>query len=216
MKTFMLAFRGIIRFNEMQGAVNQLREHLDGGDTSENIYQKWCEQHSWAFGNAYIINDVVKRISAGDTVDMLLPTVMTGFRDIVELKRPDMEVLKLDDNHKNFYFSLEVSKAISQCHRYLDILHKEESEGLLDHPEIVAYHPRAIITIGRSDDWSKEKLKALHGLNNRLSNINIMTYDQLLSQGERVLDMIIPKSKKPNSTTTNNNEKETSDDDLPF
>lgn len=194
------AFRSVIRLNEMRSAVAQLREHLENGTTSEKIFQKWCEEHTWAFGNAYVMRDSVRSISPGDEIDLLLPTVIAGYRDIVELKRPDMRVLVYDKDHKNYYFSSDVSKAIGQCHRYLDILHDVASKGLLDHPEVVAYHPRAIVVIGRSSSWDNEQLRALHGLNRRLSGVTIMTYDQLLAQGERLVEMI---SSKPEDEVSN-------------
>lgn len=184
------ALRGAIRLSEMQSAVSELRAKLDGGETAEAIYQEWCEKHSWAFGNAYVVRDDVREISPGDHLDLLLPNVIAGYRDIVELKRPDMDVLNWDSTHRNYYFTSEVSKAFGQCHRYLDVLHEEAASGLRDHPEIVAYHPRATIVVGRSADWDREKLKALHGLNRRLSGVSIMTYDQLLAQGERLLSML--------------------------
>lgn len=199
------ALRGAIRLNEMRSAVTQLREHLENGESSENVYQKWCENHSWAFGSAYIVTDDVREISTGDTLDLLLPNVIAGYRDIVELKRPDMLVLNFDEKHKNYYFSQEVSKAIGQCHRYLDVLHEVAANGLRDHPEVVAYHPRAIIVIGRSSGWEKERLKALYGLNSRLSNVTIMTYDHLLAQGERLVEILSPKEKEVNNI-----------DDVPF
>jgi hypothetical protein len=77
----------------------------------------------------------------------MLPSVIAGYRDIVELKRPDMRVLFYDDEHKNFYFSADVSKAIGQCHRYLDVLHEVASQGLRDHPEVVAYIIRALLSL---------------------------------------------------------------------
>ena len=184
------AFKGAIRLKEMRQAVASLRQHLDSGDASESTYQAWCEQHSWAFGNAYVMRDEVRNISASDRLDLLLPTVISGYRDIAELKRPNMPVLVYDEDHRNFYFSAEVSKAIGQSHRYLDVLQEVAAKGLRDHPEVVAYHPRATIVIGRSNDWSSEKLKALHGLNRRLSGVTVMTYDQLMAQGERLVEML--------------------------
>jgi hypothetical protein len=186
------AMRGAIRLTEMRTAVAALRQSLLDGECGEPVYQTWCENHSWAFGNAYVVRDEVRNISTGDKLDLLLPTVIAGYRDIIELKRPDMPVLLFDEAHRNYYFASEVSKAIGQCHRYLDILHEEAANGLRDHPEIVACHPRAIIVIGRSSDWDEVKLKALHGLNRRLSGIMVMTYDQLLSQGERLVEMLGP------------------------
>ncbi len=184
------AFRGAIHLKEMQSAVAQLRHHLESGEAEESVYQDWCTRHSWAFGNAYVMHDDVRNISSGDRLDILLPTVISGYRDIVELKRPDVNVLLYDERHRNYYFSSEVSQAIGQCHRYLDVLHEEASNGLRDHPEVVAYHPRAIIVIGRSAGWDEEQLRALHGLHHRLSGITLMTYDQLLAQGERLIEIL--------------------------
>lgn len=193
------ALRGAIRLSEMRAAVNELRTALDEGNDAEATYQSWCEKHSWAFGNAYVVRDEVREISPGDHLDLLLPNVIAGYRDVVELKRPGMEVLRWDEKHKNYYFASEVSRAIGQCHRYLDVLHEEATHGLRDHPEIVAYHPRASIVIGRSKDWPEDKLRALHGLNRRLSGVSIMTYDHLLAQGERLIGLFAT-THAPNSS----------------
>lgn len=212
------ALRGAIRLSDMRKAVEALRQHLDRGETSEQAYQEWCERHTWAFGNAYVMKDHVREISPGDILDLLLPRVISGYRDIVELKRPDMDVLRYEKSGRYYYFSAEVSKAIGQCHRYLDVLHEEAAKGLRDHPEIVAYHPRAILVIGRSSDWSADEFRALHGLNRRLSGITVMTYDQLLAQGERLLQML---SEEVESTSGDVFDEEIEDwdiegDDLPF
>jgi hypothetical protein len=210
------AFRGAIRLNEMRTAVAQLRQLLDSGEASEPVYQDWCEKHSWAFGNAYVVKDEVREISTGDSLDLMLPSVIAGYRDIVELKRPDMAVLYYDEPHKNFYFSAEVSKAIGQCHRYLDVLHEAAAKGLRDHPEIVAYHPRAIVVIGRSSQWSEDRLRALHGLNRRLSGITVMTYDHLLAQGERLVEMLGPTLESLPELDAPATEFNPFDDDIPF
>ncbi|WP_261392529.1 DUF4263 domain-containing protein [Priestia flexa] len=183
------ALRTSIRLQELRSAVAELRQNLEGNVTDEQTYQIWCEKHSWAFGNAFVVRDSVRQIAPGDNIDLLLPTVIAGYRDLIELKRPDVEVLRYDNSHRNYYFSSDVSKAMGQCHRYLDVLNEVAANGLRDHPEVVAYHPRATIVIGRSNDWNEEKLKALHGLNNRLSGITVMTFDQLLLQGERLIEL---------------------------
>ena len=184
------AFRGAIRLREMQAAVSSLRQHLDTNEAEERVFQEWCEQHSWAFGNAYVLTDDVREISPGDHLDLLLPSVISGYRDIVELKTPEARVLLYDKSHRNYYFSSETAKAIGQVHRYLDVLQEVARDGLRDHPEIMAYHPRAIVVIGRSHDWGSEQIQALHGLNARLNGITVMTYDQLLAQGERLVESL--------------------------
>ena len=95
-----------------------------------------------------------------------------------------------DASHRNYYFGVETSKALGQVHRYLDVLHDVAANGLRDHPDIVAYHPRAIVVIGRSNAWQAEQRRALQGLNSRLNGITVMTYDQLLAQGERLVDVL--------------------------
>lgn len=109
--------------------------------------------------------------------------------------------------NKAYYFSAEVSKAIGQCHRYLDVFSQAAANGLLGHEQIVAYHPEATIVIGRSFSWDSAKIKALHGLNSRLSGISIITYDYLLAQGESLVDYL---------SGYNTDDGEDRFDDIPF
>ncbi len=211
-----VAFRGAIRLRELRSAVASLRNSLEQGEVREQVYQEWCQNHTWAFGNAYVLSDDARDITPGDRLDLLVPTVISGYRDIVELKRPDMAVLNWDGSHRNFYFSSEVSKAIGQVHRYLDAFQEVAANGLRDHPEIVAYHPRAILVIGRSQGWPPDQLRALHGLNSRLSGLTVMTYDQLLAQGERLVEILSSEQTEmfddpiPDLTTFD------ADEDFPF
>lgn len=119
---------------------------------------------------------------------MLIPSSITGFRDIIELKIPSMKVLNYDQGHGHYYLSSDASRAIGQVSRYLDVFSEDAVKGLRDNPEIVSYHPRAIIVMGRSKDWSDEESKSLHGINTRLNNISIITYGHLLMMGKRVLE----------------------------
>ncbi len=184
------ALKGHIKIKELKNALEKLRSMLDTGDSKESSYQSWCEEHSWVFGNAYAVNDKIRNISAGDSLDIIIPIVTSGYRDLIELKRPDKNILQFDESHHNYYFSSDVSKAIGQTHRYLDVFAEEAATGLKGKPEIIAYHPRAVIVIGRSNDWVPDQFKALHGLNRRLNGITVMTYDHLLTQGERLLQVV--------------------------
>ncbi|WP_181849606.1 Shedu anti-phage system protein SduA domain-containing protein [Streptomyces parvulus] len=185
------AFSAVVRIGELRAAITELRENLDGGVTLEDVYQKWCDRHSWAFGNAYVARDNWRTIGIGDQVDLLMQATASGFRDIFELKRPDMEVLSFDSTHRNWYWASQTSKAIGQCHRYLDNFHRAAEHGIQpDHPEIIAYHPRAVVVIGRSNTWDQSKVKALHGLNSRMHGITVMTYDQLLAQCSVLLGQV--------------------------
>jgi hypothetical protein len=180
-----------LRAAELRHAVGQLRSLLDGGHTSERLYQDWCDEHSWVFGGAHQTRDAVRRIDEGSITDLLLPDVV-GYRDIVELKRPDAGVLGYDSSHQTHYLSADVSRAIGQVHKYMDRLHDLARKGLPAHPHIVSYHPRATIVIGRSQNWSTAKTEALRGLNQRLHGIDVITYDHLLARAEAILANIEP------------------------
>jgi hypothetical protein len=121
---------------------------------------------------------------------MLIPGVVRDYRDIIELKRPDKPVVLEDVSRKSWYFSADVSKAIGQCHRYLDLLGDVARQGLRDHPEIIAYHPRATIDIGSSNGWNCDQHQGLLGLNARLASIQVMTFDHHLARAERILELV--------------------------
>lgn len=211
------AFKGAIKLREMQEAISELESMLDDNVTSEQSYQDWCFDHSWVFGNAYVMRDDTRDIAIHDTVDLLMPSAITGFRDIVELKAPDKSVIHPHDNRRrSFYFSSDVSKTIGQCHRYLDMLHRNAADGLDDYPLIVAYHPRATIVIGRSEGWGRDEVRALHGLNYRLSDITVMTYDGLLAVGRRIIDVVSNKSETRQDLADEQAHLPEKDDDLPF
>jgi hypothetical protein len=182
--------RGAVQTGDLEAAIAELDENLDDGIADEATYQRWCESHSWAFGNVYTMRDEVRSIALGDQVDLLLEATASGLRDIFELKRPDKDVIRYDDSHRSWYWSAASSQAIGQCHRYLDALHEGAASGLRDHPEVVAYHPRGVIVIGRSNGWGSAEFRALHGLNARLHGISLMTYDQLRAQAAQHLSVI--------------------------
>lgn len=105
-----------------------LQENLREGRNKEDVHQDWCEHQSWAFGNAYVARDDQRVIGIGDSVDLLMESTVSGLRDIFELKRPDMDVILYDSTHRNWYWSANTAKAIGQCHRYLDTLHRSARE----------------------------------------------------------------------------------------
>ena len=207
------AFRNSIKIKSLIKAMDELEAALET-EGREQYYQEWCERNGWVFGNQYVVKDLERSISRNDNVDLLSSSVVTGYRDIIELKKPTFTVLNYDSSHNSYYFSAEVSKAIGQCHRYLDVFSEEAATGLRDNREIIAYHPRPTIVVGRSNDWNDNQHRALHGLNSRMNGISILTYDHLLQQGRRLIDIL--KSTKQEQTPSNEFEFDIDDDSLPF
>jgi|GEM_PF-5213932 len=183
------ALRPAIRVAEIQTAVRELETLLRDDVDREKPYQDWCEAHSWAFGNAYVVRDRARRIDRRNIADLLLPNLV-GFRDIVELKRPGLAVLGWDRSHRCHYLSAECSKAIAQVHKYMDALHDAATAQFSKKPHLLAYHPHAVVVMGRSSGWNAAKQRDLRGLNERLHGVTVMTFDHLLGQAQQLLSTV--------------------------
>lgn len=86
------------------------------------------------------------------------------------------------------FWSRDTAMAIGQCTRYLEQL---QQVRLRDHLEIVAHHPRATLVIRRSAAWADEQVRALVSLNARLNGVTVITFDLLLAQAERLLEIVV-------------------------
>ena len=196
-----------IKLSELEKSIKELESLLEYSDT-EKDYENWCKNNIWVFGNYYVASDDIHQISNAERVDLLVKNAINCYRDIIEFKKPSLNVLELDASHNNYYFSKDVSKAISQVINYSDIFEQLASNGLHKHSEIKGYYPKSIIVVGRSNNFNEEQIKALRALNGRLSNIEIKSYDDLLSQARNLVDNL-----KLNSDDENTN---INDDELPF
>ena len=115
--------------------------------------------------------------------------------DIIEIKTHLAEILKWDESHKNYYFSAEMSKAITQVKNYMDSISRIRFQNNHDRQKITKYteeenlyHPRAIIIISSKNKISKntsgslEKLRRdFTKLRNGLNDIQILTFDEILN-----------------------------------
>lgn len=191
-----------IRLIEIEDAIKEFEELLDTSDT-EKDFEIWCKRNYWVFGNYYVATDDIHQISNAERVDCLIKNAINQYRDIIEFKKPSSKVLDYDNTHNNYYFTKEISKAISQAINYSDIFSLEANRGLHRHEEILSYYPKTIIVVGRSNDFNKDQIRSLHALNSRLNGIVIKTYDDLLVLAKALL-------------TTIKNMNENLDDDLPF
>jgi hypothetical protein len=177
------------RLATMRAALEELDALLERGAGDEGAYQDWCWRNGWAFGIEYRERDQTRSIAAEDRVDILIPR-LTGYRDIIELKRADVQPILADRDRGTWYWSNDAARAVSQTLRYADILAAEAEHGLRDHPEIVAFFPIGTIVMGRSSDWTIDQRKWLVRLNAAIHGVHLMTYDDLRAQAARMLEVI--------------------------
>lgn len=201
--------KSIIRISEMEKAITDLEYLLVTSDT-EKDFENWCCDNVWAFGNYYVAKESIHQISNAEKVDLLLKNALNCYRDIIEFKKPSFAILEFDSSHNNYYFSKEVSKAISQVINYSDIFESVAEQGLHRHEEIKAYYPKSIIVVGRSNHFNQEQIRALHALNGRLTGIEIKSYDDLLLQAKNLLAVL------KGNAESNSKQETFDDDDIPF
>lgn len=165
--------------------LNALKEFVENSASDETKLQHLLQNNPWLFGSEY--SELLDRRTwtRDDRLDFMLRRTVDGYLEIVEIKTPFTDSLfRYDRSHDSYYPSAELSKVIGQVMRYI-----EEIE--CDRNSIIArdgYDPlkvRARIIIGK--DSNKEEQKALHNFNAHLTQIEIITFDQLIKIGERVL-----------------------------
>lgn len=126
--------------------------------------------------------------------------------DIIEIKTHLKNALVWDKTHQNFYFSPETSKAIVQTTNYMDAIMQERFKVPEDREKITKftdeenlYHPRGIIVISSqarltTKKGEKEKLKRdFTKLRNSVHNIEILTFDEIISIADEYIKNIIPQ-----------------------
>ncbi|MBK8786099.1 MAG: DUF4263 domain-containing protein [Chitinophagaceae bacterium] len=89
--------------------------------------------------------------------------------------------------YKSYYPSPDLSSAIGQCLYYLEKLDVYKLT-LQDEYKVKILRPRIKIIIGSSKNFGEEEFKALMMLNSNLNHIQIISYDYLLSSGEKMIE----------------------------
>lgn len=129
--------------------------------------------------------------------------------DIIEIKTHLKNILVWDSSHNNFAFSSEMSKAIIQTINYMDaisdgkIKKSKDKKDLLDFLNIDEnlYRPKGVIIISSknkisknqnrlTEDQKKRLEKDFTKLRNSIHNIQIFTFDEILSIAERYTENI--------------------------
>lgn len=113
-------------------------------------------------------------------------TDVYGFIDIFEIKKHDTPLLALDEDHDNYYWRSDVSKAIAQIENYThEVVRNADSfiravkrkKGVT----IRVMRPRGYIIAGMSKQFKNDKeSEDFRKLGTSLKNINFILYDELL------------------------------------
>jgi hypothetical protein len=151
----------------------------------ERIFQNWIESNLWIFGVDYIRKHDSRKIALLSEGDILMESA-DGYLDLIELKRPNTDLLKFDSNHKCYYPHPELAQVIGQSLFYLQKLSEYKLNLEKDYKTKVIM-PRIKIIAGRSNGFSEDQKDCIRMINSNLNSIKIQTYDDLLLCGQLLI-----------------------------
>lgn len=180
----------------LESVIGEFESRLSNTRLSEGDWQRFLQQYILLFNTSYV--SAVEKLSVdlrGKYPDFILVNVF-GYLDIYEIKKPSTNLLKHDGSRDNYYWDSEVSKAITQTEKYVQMLMKKA----LDVREIIkekyaldvkVVRPRGYIIAGSSAQLENQKMEDdFRLLAGALKNVDVVLYDELLNNLKNLLDRL--------------------------
>ncbi len=154
---------------------------------AESWWQKYIRKNILIIQQGYIKAIEKMNVSVGNVKfpDFSLVT-HDNYLDIFEIKKPTTNLIKLDSSRGNYFWDIEMSKAITQVENYIENVskHADAVRSFLkdEHNiDLKVLKPRGIILAGNTQIFQTQKEKDdFRLLSQGLKNISIVTYDELL------------------------------------
>lgn len=191
-----------------------------GENKDEGFWQKFLKKNNWMFGVTCIEIIDERRLDIHHETDFPLH-VDGGFMDIAEIKKPGLPFWTLSRSGEYYKYrgkflvpNAELQGALAQVTKYILQAEKKvnDAEYIKDHGGIVPLKPRGLVVHGRSNDWGSEEWEAFRLLNDELHTVQIITFDQLEKQAERMLSVMEIKDDNPTPVEV----EEINPEDIPF
>lgn len=170
---------------------------------SEAWWQNYIKANVLVIQQGYIYSIDKINVSLGNTKypDFVLVT-HDSFLDILEIKKPNTSLVKFDESRNNYYWDLEISKAIIQVENYIEYISKnaENIRGYIkdNHGiDLKVIRPRGIILAGSYSQIANQKGKddyRLLSLANK--NIQFLNYDELADRLDNYINVLSGYAKK--------------------
>ena len=172
---------------------------------SQLLSRRACRS-SASFANRYpkyiagIREVVIKGVDRHDKRPDFLLVDANGYIDILEIKKPSVQLLTRQSSYRNNYVPVrELAGAIQQIEKYIyclnawgntgeDTLKKQLSSFLPDSvlPKIV--NPQGILLLGRSNQFSRQQRDDFELIKRQYKHIaEIMTYDDLVQRIDNII-----------------------------
>lgn len=160
----------------------------------KNSWQNWIYENNWMFGAVYNQPIQKEKVGFDNIPDYIFPSI-DGFLDILEIKLPSDDVIEEDSSHPGSWkLSQKCNEGIGQVINYLHQIeaHPDELRRRIREKheiDLRVVKPRSYILIGNSDGWPEAKIEGLRKMNHALHSIEIITYNELMKRGQRIIEM---------------------------
>ncbi|MEO8665775.1 MAG: Shedu immune nuclease family protein [Ignavibacteria bacterium] len=166
--------------------INEFESNLSKVTLSENDWQKFLSEKVFRFLANYVTSIEKQNVSISVSYPDFVLVDVYGFIDVFEIKKHTTPLLSLDDDHDNYYWKTDISKAIAQIENYTDEIVRNSDDYIRavkrkKSIDIRVVRPRGYIIAGTSKQFSNKKESSdFRILGSSLKNINFILYDELL------------------------------------
>ncbi|PNG93448.1 Shedu anti-phage system protein SduA domain-containing protein [Streptomyces malaysiensis] len=174
-----------------QADLDQLRAAVEDPESSEGDLQRLVERMTWIFGGEFLPGTVRRNLTLRDQLDLALLRP-DGTLHGVELKKANIKRL-VTGQRSHLIIGTEVNKAVGQAMNYLRELDEKRPQILVD-LGIDCRRASMTVVVGHSGfvtaDASPEEIdEAIRTFNSYLTRISVTTYDRLIENAQRTIDL---------------------------
>ena len=183
-------FYQLLSIQKMELAIERLARIIEGEFENEIAIQKFLKDNIWMLGNDYVFIIENGKINPKNILD-IVPRNFENYIDIVEVKLPTEKLFNYDDSHNNYYSTAGLTKAIAQTQNYIFELERKSLDAEYQQVNNCAIvRPKGIIIMGSNNPPVDEERRYLRILNSSYHNLQIITYQQLLTKAENTLRIL--------------------------
>ena len=207
-------------YSDRKAKLQEFKSALDGnGD--ERFWQKFLKANSWIFGTSCVELLSERRLDIHYQTDFPV-RIEGGFMDIIEIKTPQLPFWALAAGEPYRYRGkfliphTELQGAIAQTTKYIVQAEKQldSAEYIKNHGGVLPLKPRGLIIHRRSNGWTAEEWEAFRLLNDELHTVQVITFDHLFKQAERML--AVKKLSEENPEPVEIGIEQIAPEDIPF
>lgn len=187
---------------QFKRVIKEFKRRLKQANQSEASWQQFLSQYILILRTSY--GQVLEKESV--TLSGKFPDFMLidpySYLDIYEIKTPNTSLLGHDKSRNNYYWHSDLAKAISQVENYLHQVQANSHSLILEIKakkgfDVSIVRPRGYIIAGMRKQLENQKMEDdFRILNDGLKDVDVIFYDDLLSNLESFVKKIGVENKK--------------------